>query len=75
MAQYLVRKGKFNYEIAKFDDSSSPTEVYLFSQRGCGCPARSKSCKHTRIVTAWTKAGRPVGAVYDDSANLINTLL
>lgn len=74
MAQYLLRKGKLNYEIAKFDDSSQPLDVYIFYSRGCSCPSRSNNCKHTAILKAWQKAGKPEGAVYDDAANLITTL-
>ena len=53
MPQYIVRKGKYNYEVAKFDDTDTPVDVYRFHARGCSCPARSKSCKHTKMLNAW----------------------
>jgi len=74
MAQYLVRKGLRNYEVAKFDDSDSPLEVYTFYSRGCSCPARSRSCKHDKILKAWEKAGSKAGLVFDDSAHIIGDL-
>lgn len=74
MAQYLVRKGKIFYEMAKFEDSDSPTSVYLFTPRGCSCPSYSSSCKHTKILKAWKKAGEIPGTVYDDTANVLGVL-
>ena len=74
MPQYLVRKGKFGNEVTKFDDTDSPVDYYPFGSRGCSCPARTRNCKHTKIVKAWEKLGKPVGAVFDDSANVIGNL-
>jgi hypothetical protein len=74
MAQYILRKGKQFYELAKFEDSDDSTAVYKFTQRGCTCPAGRRSCKHTKILTAWKLAGEIAGFVYDDEANHIGTL-
>lgn len=72
--QYIIRRNKYNYEIAKFDDSSSPISVYTINHGKCDCPAWGYSCKHTRILNQWIKAGSPVGKVYDDEANVIGSL-
>ena len=74
MAQYIIRKGRLKHEVAKFDDSSSPLDVYSISDRGCNCPARSRSCKHTRKVKAWQKNGSLLGEVYDDNIKVIGYL-
>jgi hypothetical protein len=74
VSQYLLRKGKHFYEIAKFEDSDSPTAVYLFTKRGCGCPAGRRDCKHTKILKAWQQAGEVIGFVYNDEASHIASL-
>ena len=74
MAQYLLRKGQINYELAKFDDSADVLEIYTFYPRGCNCPSRSKHCKHSKILTAWEKADKQLGLVFDDEANIIGNL-
>jgi len=74
MAQYILRKGKSHYEIAKFDDSTEPVDVYTFNTRGCSCPAHTAHCKHVRILKIWKAAGEPVGIVYDDSGSILGTL-
>ena len=74
MAQYIVRQGRWSNEVAKFDDSREPIDVYTFNQRGCGCPARTRSCKHVRIVKAWEKADKKLGLVFDDNANIIGSM-
>ena len=74
MAEYIVRKGKFNDEVAKFEESSYPLDVYTIGGRGCSCPSRYRACKHVKIVKAWHKDGSPVGVIYDDSANKIGNL-
>jgi hypothetical protein len=73
MPQYMVRKGKIGYEIAKFDDTDTPVDVYTVGYRGCSCPARSKSCKHVKILKAWLKTSEE-GVVYDDAANNIGNI-
>jgi hypothetical protein len=73
MPQYMVRKGKIGYEIAKFDDTDTPVDVYTVGYRGCSCPARSKSCKHVKIIKAWLKTNEE-GVVYDDAANNIGNI-
>lgn len=74
MSQYLLRKGKQFYELAKFEDSDEPTAVYKFTARGCSCPSRYTNCKHIKILNAWKQAKEPVGAVYDDSASIIGNI-
>ena len=74
MAQYIVRQGRWSNEVAKFDDSREPIDVYTFNQRGCGWPARTRSCKHIRIVKAWEKADKQLGLVFDDNANIIGSM-
>ena len=74
MAQYIVRQGRWSNEVAKFDDSREPIDVYTFNQRGCGCPARTRSCKHIRIVKAWEKADKQLVLVFDDNANIIGSM-
>jgi hypothetical protein len=74
MAQYLLRKGKHFYELAKFEDSDAPTALYSFTKRGCTCPAGRRGCKHTKIMISWKALGEPAGYVFDDEANHIGTL-
>lgn len=74
MSQYLLRKAKGTYELAKFEDSDSPTAVYRFSYRGCSCPAGRRSCKHNKILKTWQSLGEPTGYVFDDTANHIGTI-
>lgn len=74
MSQYVIRKGRLFYELAKFEDSDSPTTVYIFTKRGCSCPAGRRSCKHTKILKAWQQAGEKAGIVYDDEANQLTVL-
>ena len=74
MAQYIVRQGRWSNEVAKFDDSREPIDVYTFNQRGCGCPARTRSCKHVRILKAWEKADKQLGLVFDDNARVIGNI-
>lgn len=74
MAQYVLRKGKHFYELAKFEDSDAPTALYSFTKRGCTCPAGRRGCKHTKIMTSWKALGEPAGYVFDDEANHIGTL-
>jgi hypothetical protein len=75
MAQYLLRKVKTTYELAKFEDSDLPTAVYRFSNRGCSCPSGYRSCKHVKIKNTWKALGEPFGYVFDDDANHIGTLV
>ena len=63
-----------HYEVAKFDDTDTPVDVYRFHARGCSCPARSKSCKHTKMLNAWKRAGSPEGVVYNDSIEEISNI-
>ena len=72
--QYIIRRNEQHYEIAKFNDSSTPVSVYTIKYGKCDCPAWGYSCKHTRILNQWVKAGSPVGRVYDDEANVIGSL-
>ena len=71
MSEYYVRKGKYAPEVAKFNESSLPIDVYSFNSRGCTCPARTRSCKHSRMIDEWESRGRPVGLVFDDNAEVI----
>jgi len=71
MSEYYVRKGKYAPEVAKFNDSREPIDVFTLTNRGCSCPARTRSCKHTRIVDRWESMGSPVGVVFNDSAEVI----
>jgi hypothetical protein len=74
MAQYLLRKGTINYELAKFEDSDAPTALYSFTKRGCTCPAGRRGCKHVKIITTWKALGEPIGYVFNDEAQHIGTL-
>ena len=71
MSEYYVRKGKYAPEVAKFNDSREPIDVYTFTSRGCTCPARTRACKHSRMVGKWESMGRPVGLVFNDSAEVV----
>ena len=73
MPQYMVREGKYGHEIAKFDDSNTPLDVYTINSRGCSCPARSRSCKHTLILSAW-RSSTLEGIVFDDDAQEIGNI-
>lgn len=74
MAEYVIRKKEKSVELAKFDETDRPIDVYTIAQGRCNCPSRYKVCKHTKIVTKWNKAGNPVGVVYDDDANQIGSI-
>lgn len=74
MSEYLLRKGKYFYELAKFEDSSEPISVYLFTSRGCSCPSRYRNCKHVKILNAWKQSGEVPGLVYNDSASVIGNI-
>lgn len=74
MSQYIFRKGKLYYEVAKFEDSDFPTALYKFTERGCSCPAGRRNCKHSKILKTWQTAGEPLGFVYNDEAQHIGTL-
>lgn len=74
MAQYIVRKGKFTHEVAKFEESNIPTGVYRLTDSRCDCPARTSSCKHRRILKAWKDNGNVVGAILSDEATVIGNL-
>jgi hypothetical protein len=74
MSQYLLRKTKHYYELAKFDDSDDSVAVYKMTDRGCTCPAGRRGCKHNGIFKAWKADGEIAGYVYDDSALLIARL-
>ena len=53
MANYILRKGKFSNEIAKFEESNHPIDVYRVSERKCDCPSRYRACKHVKIFKTW----------------------
>ena len=74
MSEYVLRKGLHFYEIAKFEDTDSPTAIYKFTTRGCSCPAGRRSCKHTKILNKWKQDNEPAGHVYNDSAEVIAIL-
>lgn len=74
MAQYLLRKGNYFYELAKFEDSDAPTALYRFTNRGCTCPAGRRGCKHTKIMDSWKALGEPAGFIFDDAAKHIGTI-
>jgi len=74
MANYILRKGKFSHEIAKFEESSYPSDVYRISERKCFCPSRYSSCKHLKIFKVWKDEDYPTGKIYDDQAQVIGEL-
>jgi hypothetical protein len=74
MAEYLLRKANLFYELAKFEDSDTPTAIYKFTKRGCTCPAGRRGCKHVKIMKAWKDLDEPFGYVFDDNAKHIGTL-
>ena len=69
--RFSSRKGKYTPEVAKFNESNQPIDVYSFSSRGCTCPARTRSCKHSRMIDEWESRGCPVGLIFDDNAEVI----
>jgi len=75
MADYLVRRTKNAFEVAKFEESSYPLNVYTVTGSRCYCPARTRSCKHMKIFKAWERNGSNLGEVYNDSAEVINRLI
>lgn len=74
MAQYIIRKNKVAYNLAKFDDSDTPVDVYTISDRGCNCPSRYRSCKHVKMLNEWKALGAIPGVVYDDELKIIGRL-
>ena len=74
MANYLVRKGKFTYEVAKFEESNTPVGVYRITDSRCDCPARTRSCKHLSILKAWQSAGKVEGDILSDEAKIVNNI-
>ena len=71
MSEYYVRKGKYAPEVAKFSDSREPLDVYTLTSRGCTCPARTRNCKHTRIVDRWELWVVHKDVVFNDSAEVV----
>lgn len=74
MANYLVRKGKFTHEVAKFEESNIPTGVYRITSSRCDCPARTRSCKHISILKAWETDGKTEGAIISDDGKVIGNI-
>lgn len=74
MSEYLLRKVKGHYSIAKFDSSDSPVDVYTFYPRGCSCPAGRRGCKHQKILKEWQKLKEQPGFVFNDEAVVIGVL-
>jgi len=75
MSSYLLRKVKYDYEIAKFEDYAEPVSVYSIRAGKCSCPSRYKACKHLSVLKAWQAAGELPGEVYNDSGKLISSIL
>ena len=75
MAEYLVRRVKYGYEVAKFEESNHPVGVYHVSGSRCFCPARTRSCKHMKIFKAWERNGSNHAEVYDDNAKLLHRMI
>lgn len=74
MSTYLLRKVKYDYEIAKFEDYAEPVSVYSIRAGKCSCPSRYKACKHSTLLKQWKEDGEKVGFVYSDTGKLINKL-
>ena len=74
MANYLVRKGKFTYEVAKFEESNTPVGVYRITSSRCDCPARTRKCKHISILKAWESAGKVEGSIISDDARVVGNI-
>ena len=74
MSTYLLRKVKYDYEIAKFEDSADPISVYSIRAGKCSCPSRYKACKHISVLKRWQSDGECLGYVYDDAGVLVNKL-
>lgn len=74
MTTYLVRRSKYAYELAKFEDSSYPLDIYRISGSRCYCPARTRSCKHMKIFKTWERSGSVEGDVYDESGYKLNNI-
>ena len=74
MANYLVRKGKFTYEVAKFEESNTPVGIYRITDSRCDCPARTRSCKHLSILKAWQDNGKTEGSIISDNAEIIGNI-
>lgn len=69
---YLVRQVKKDiYEVAKFEDSNFPTDVYTVKSTKCNCPAsyRSKKCKHNLLVDEFKKVKKGIFAFELTSSN------
>lgn len=75
MSEYLLRKrNKITYEIARFDNSSSPINVYNIVSRKCSCPSRYANCKHVKLLKIWQENLEPFGVVYNDEGKQIGSL-
>lgn len=74
MANYLVRKGKFTHEVAKFEESNTPAGVYRITSSRCDCPARTRSCKHISILKAWQDNGKTEGAILSDNGSIVGNI-
>lgn len=75
MAQYILGKNAKNYQIAKFEDSRYPINIYNIYSNRCSCPARTSSCKHIKIFKEWDKLGKPLGVVFDDNLKIIGNII
>lgn len=74
MSQYLIRKNKHKLELAKFEDSDRPIDVYTIADNKCNCPSRYANCKHKKLAVIWQKDGSPIGNVYNDSGSVIGSI-
>ena len=70
---YLLRKvARDVVQIAKFEYSSEPTDVYSLNlkTKRCDCPSPRVPCKHWDLVQEWR-----TGHYFDDDALVPNPIL
>ena len=74
MIQYLIRAVANTVEVAKFEDTATPTELYTISKNTCNCPSRYSNCKHKKIMKDWISQGSTEGDIYSDDATKMGNL-
>ena len=78
MSIYIIRQVGSRYELAKFEDHNTPTDIYSIWRDECNCPGaykpytrgERKPCKHTEILKRWLDYGDDkIGMVYDSETD------
>lgn len=56
-------------EIAKFEDSRYPVDVYHITNGQCDCPSWRHPCKHIAMLSEWLQQEQPEGTILESVGN------